>query len=474
MDKYKKLAVNTVVFAIGSFGSKILNVLLIRLYTYFIAPDQFSVKENVELTANFLIPIFTFSIAEAIIRFGIDKEYNKASVFGAAIRVGIGGAIILALLSPLLNLLRYLDGYGFILYVYVFCSGFRQICSSFTRATDRVKLFALDGILTTLSLLLFNILFLAVFKLGVLGYLLSVILSDLCSGLFLWKMASLGKYYKTARVKMSFLKEMLIYALPLIPTAVMWTITSLSDRLFVTEMVSDTANGIYSASYRIPNLISIVSVIFFQAWNMSAISEGRSKQLAEFYTKVYRNYQSLMYLAAIWLVAFVKIFTSILLDEKYAESWQFMPLLVAAVLYMSFAQFLSSVYNTRKRTLNSMLTSIIAAASNILLNFLLIPKYGAQGAAFATFVSYFLCYIVRIIDTRRYIPFRVYTVNALLNALLLAFAIIIVLKQSTIWIPLICIVVFLATFFNIGTIIRLIRKILSKRKRPPQAESEEE
>ena len=62
MNKYKKLVSNTLIFAIGSFGSKILLLLLTRLYTGNINPGDNSTKELLEQTANFLIPIITFSI----------------------------------------------------------------------------------------------------------------------------------------------------------------------------------------------------------------------------------------------------------------------------------------------------------------------------------------------------------------------------------------------------------------------------
>ncbi|MDE5755393.1 MAG: capsular biosynthesis protein, partial [Oscillospiraceae bacterium] len=70
MNKYKKLAANTAVFAIGSFGSKILLLLLTRLYTHNISTGDNSTKSLLEQTANFIIPIATFSIAEAVIRYG--------------------------------------------------------------------------------------------------------------------------------------------------------------------------------------------------------------------------------------------------------------------------------------------------------------------------------------------------------------------------------------------------------------------
>ena len=96
MNKYKTLALNTVIFAIGSFGSKILLFFLTRLYTGNIISDNLNTKELLEITANFLIPVFTFSIAEAVIRYGIDRAYDKRRVFSNAVVTELGGNLILS------------------------------------------------------------------------------------------------------------------------------------------------------------------------------------------------------------------------------------------------------------------------------------------------------------------------------------------------------------------------------------------
>ena len=196
MNKYKKLVSNTLIFAIGSFGSKILLLLLTRLYTGNINPGDNSTKELLEQTANFLIPIITFSIADAVIRYGIDKNFDNRKIFTSACVTEAFGIGVLLLLSPLLNFLPYTEGYVVLLVIYCITSGFRQIASQFVRARGLVRLFAMDGILATLTLFIFNVTFIAGFHLGVTGFLISVILSDLLSGLFLWGVAGLHRFFR--------------------------------------------------------------------------------------------------------------------------------------------------------------------------------------------------------------------------------------------------------------------------------------
>ncbi|MBQ8926681.1 MAG: polysaccharide biosynthesis C-terminal domain-containing protein [Oscillospiraceae bacterium] len=427
MNKYKKLALNTAVFAVGSFGSKILLLLLTRLYTGNINPGDNSTRSLLEQTANFIIPIVTVSIAEAVIRYGLDREYDKKEVFTSACLVELMGAAILLLCSPLLNLLPYARGYVINLVLYIIASSFRQLSSQFVRARGMVKLFALDGILATLSLFLFNMLFIAILHLGVHGFMLAVFLSDLCSGVFLWIVAGLWRFFDLRSYNPDITKVMLRFSIPMIPTAVLWIITGFSDRLFVRYMdhlsvspdVGDAAAGIYDASSKVPNLISMLSTIFFQAWNMSAITENNSKDRSTFYYRVFSAYQSIMFLGAAFLIAFVQPLSLIIVNTRvypeYARAYTFTPVLVIAVLMMSFNQFLSSIYTATQKTTHSFWTASIAAGVNIILNIVLIWRWGVHGAVIATFASYFVCYLVRIVDTRRLIPFKVHHVRFAVN-----------------------------------------------------------
>ena len=444
MNKYKKLAFNTMIFAIGNFGSKILVLLLTRLYSNNISPADSSTKELLEITANFLLPIFTFSMTEAIIRYGLDNRYNKAEVFTTATVLNSVGLVLMLILSPLFRIVSFLDfidGYTILLLIYVCTSSFRALCSQFVRARGMVKLFSLDGILATLTLLIFNLVFISNFHWGVKGFMLSVILSDLCSALFLFAVAKLHQFLSIKSYNKRLATSMMKFAVPLIPTVVMWVITGFSDRLFIRYMHSDkvelgeSAAGIYGYATKVPNLISMVSTIFFQAWNMSAITENDSADRSRFYEKVYGAYEALLFIASAFLIAGVQIITPIFVSTarfgEYGTVYKYTPVLVVAVLFMCLDQFLSSIYTATKHTKNSFWTSFAASMANIVLNFFLIPEWGIQGASIATFLSYYLCFWARIIDARYYVPFRFDAVKSCINTtILLAMCWIVIAKPA--------------------------------------------
>ena len=448
LNKYKKLAQNTVIFAIGSFGSKILLLLLTRLYSANINPGDTATKSLLEQTANFIIPIVTFSIAEAVIRYGLDKEYDKREVFTSACIVELVGMAILLLCSPLLGLLPYTDGYLLYLIAFIVASSFRQLSSQFVRARDMTRLFALDGILATCTLFFFNVLFISKLQLGVHGFMMASIFADTLSGIFLWVTARIWKFLDIRRCfNPDIIKTMMRFAIPMIPTAVLWIITGFSDRLFVQYMegfavspdVGKEAQGIYEYASKVPNLISMVSTIFFQAWNMSAITENNSKDKSTFYYRIFSAYQAFMFLGASAMILFVKPLSDIIIDTRtfaeYERCYLYTPVLIIAVVMMSFDQFLSSVYVATKKTSHSMWTALIAAGTNIILNIILIYLWGIHGAVIATFASYFVCYLVRIVDTRKLIYFKVSHGRFFLNLAVLFAMSILAIKEPAWMLP---------------------------------------
>ena len=413
MDKYKNLAFNTVIFTIGSFGSKIISLLLNNLYTKHISPSHLYTKTLLETLALFLIPVFTLSLREAVIRYGLDKNYDKTEIFTTSSIMTFMGLVPMVVIVPLIHfipLFSSLESYTVLLIVYVFTSSVRAQCSQFVRARELVRLFSFDGILTTLLLLAFNIVFISHMGMGVRGFMLSTILSDLCSAVFLYFAAGLRKYLRADAFSLELGKVMLRFCIPLIPTTVMWTFTGFSDQLFIGGIRGDEDAGIYSAATKIPNLISMLSTIFFQAWNMSAITENESEDRNIFYEKVYSAYEALLFIGGAGLILFVKPLSAVLINysvyPEYRVAYIFTPLLIAAAVFTCLDLFLASIYTATQHTKNAFITILAVCISNIILNAVLIPIMGIQGAALATFLSYFLCYVIRIVDARRFVPFK--------------------------------------------------------------------
>ena len=97
--KYTTLVSNTLLFAISNFSSKLLSFFIRPYLSYALdSPDVMGVSSLLQQATNLLIPVVSLGVAYAIIRFGLDKENDKASVFvNGAATIGLGFLVLLLL-----------------------------------------------------------------------------------------------------------------------------------------------------------------------------------------------------------------------------------------------------------------------------------------------------------------------------------------------------------------------------------------
>lgn len=408
MDKYKKLASNTLIFAIGTFSSKILSFLLMPFVTRVMGTGDYGSADLIQQTVNVLIPVVTLQVNSAALRFSLDRAKNKADVFTVGVRTTLIGFVIFLFFSYPISLITINDfnlgEYILLIVLFVLVSSFRQLCQQFVRGSGYVKLFAIDGIISTATTLLFTILFLGPFKWGVTGYIMAIIASDACSVIFFTVTAKLYRYVKPKVLEKSITSQMLKYCVPLIPTVILWWIINVSDRYMITYFVGSSANGLYTAASKIPNFVILFSQIFIDAWQLSAVDEQENKEArAHFFTKVFRVYSGGVFAVASGLILFCQFITKILVSDAFYDSWQYVPILIIATSYSCIVNFLASVYMAEKKSVMSLLTASSGAVTNIVLNFVFIPIMGANGAALATVCAFLVVFATRGLNTRKYI-----------------------------------------------------------------------
>lgn len=413
MNRYKQLASNTLVLALGQFGSKVLVLLMMGFYQASIGDAGFGEISVIVNTATLLMAFATLSIGESVIRYGIDKNYDNTQVFSIAIKTTVYGLLVFLLIVPALGffgntfpdseVFTTLSRYKWYIYFYIFSGGIKSTCALFVRSIGYIRLYAVDGIFTTLMNVAFNLILVLNLNLGVPGYIFSVILADMCSIIFLSAMSRINRFFIFFGIDRSLLRTMLRFCIPLIPTTILWWVISVSDSYFVTEILGKAENGIYHAAYMYPNVIALFSGIFSQAWNMSAIVEKNSRTIAKFYTNVFNIFQSFVYVLAGGLLFSIRFITTRLFQGDFPIAYLYTPFIILAVSFTCFSTFMGSVYIAAQQSKRSLLTTLLGAVTNIVLNFILIPFFGLHAAAFSTFVSYLVIFIVRAIDSRKFV-----------------------------------------------------------------------
>jgi len=462
-NKYRHLAQNTIIFAIGTFSSKVLVFLMMPIYTRALSTTEYGTVDLIQQISNLLVPVVTLGVTSALIRFGIDTSFRKNDVFTTGIICFTSGFTLLLCFSPLMNMISYTSDYTVMLYFFILMSALREMCSQFSRVKGYVKLYAFDGFLTTFMNCLLTIIFLTGFHWGINGYLSAIITTDALSTLFLFFSARLFRNIHFRGLNKKTFKIILRYALPMIPTTLLWWIVSVSDRYFITFMIGPDANGLYAAAFKIPTIVVLVSTIFMDAWQVSAVSEIKDrKALARFFSNVFRGYQSIIFLGGGLLIPFSKICTIILVSGDYYESWNYIPFLMLATIYNCMVQFMGTVYMIERKSVTSLITSIIAAVSNLIGNFILIPLCGISGAAYSTCFSYFLVFVIRAIHTKKFIRINYSVLKFAVNALLTLVQAIIMITEVPGWIIYEVFLTLLILLLNIKILIQSVSKIMGK------------
>ena len=462
MDKHKKLLSNTAILGAGTFTSKVLVFLLMPLYTALLSTEEFGTADILMQTSNLLIPLAALGISDGLFRFTLEANGDsRKQVFGNSLFIFAAGIIPLAVLIQLLRLFSIYNGYIWLVMAYICFANIHSICANYLRACDKTKVFALQGIINTVFTIILNVLFLVVFDMGVTGYVLSVAVSDLTVTLGL---IIFCKLYRDVDFKLDkkLVGSMLKFSIPYIPTTLMWMITSASDRFIVTAYAGTAENGLYAAAYKLPTLISLAGGVFIEAWQFSAVKDVNKEERAAFFGGVNRNYIGIMFMGTSLLVAMSKVLTVLLLDDAYYSSWQYVSVLGIAMVFSAFSAFMGSVYFLEKRSARSLFTAAFGAVLNIALNFLLIPKQGAMGAAIATAISYMAVYVIRAIDSRKYLDFSLCLPRVAVNTVILIAQTVIMLLEVPYWIIWQSVTVVFMLVFNGREIVKAVTDFLRR------------
>ena len=139
MSREKKLLKHTVIYAIGNFGSKALNILLLPFYTRVLTQAEYGSIDIVLISLILLSPFVSVNMGEAVFRFSVDKKYNKEQVLNAGLIISILGFFVTILPLPLINL--YFNNMHLLICFSVLLIAFvlQSILKQYTRGDRKIK-----------------------------------------------------------------------------------------------------------------------------------------------------------------------------------------------------------------------------------------------------------------------------------------------------------------------------------------------
>lgn len=405
-SRKKYLLKNTIIFSIGNFGSKIINFFLVPLYTNILTTAEYGTVDLMTVLTTVIVPIITLNISEAVMRFSMDNETKKENILTIGIIMAIISSIISVFLIPIFKLFKMTSDYSILLAFYMLTYSTSLILICYIRGIEKLLEYSIISIIQTAIIAILNIVFLVKFKMGVSGYILAYIIAYFTTIIVCLICGNVKSRLKQIKVDKTLLKDMLKYSALLIPNSLMWWMMNSLDRVMVTSMISVSANGVYAVSYKIPTILTTLTTIFNQAWMFSAVKEKDSEDKNEYTTKVYKSLSICVTTVTSIILVILKPLLKIYVGADFYDAWEYVPPLLLGSSIMTLGTFLSNEYTAHKDSKGFLFSSLAGAILNLILNYLLIPKYGVLGASIATCTSYIIVFIFRCFDTKKYIKIK--------------------------------------------------------------------
>ena len=185
------------------------------------------------------------------------------------------------------------------------------------------------------------------------------------------------------------LKNLTSIGLPIALASISIWILHASDRIFLVHLTSLKEVGVYALGARVSQILSLFISAFQLGLGPFALSIYHESNAKTVFAKLLTYYLVITTFFALILSLFSeKIVSMISTSSGYYEAARVIPLLSIATVSYGMYFFAAIGVNIVKKTIHILWTVTIAATSNIILNFLLIPTFTIRGAAIATLISY--------------------------------------------------------------------------------------
>ena len=395
MSKSSELVKNTAIISVGKLGTQIVSFLLLPLYTAHLSTVDYGNFDFISTIATFVVPVLTMLMEESMFRFLIDCKVDdeKKNIISHTLGFCISSTIVFSLIAvSVIHITEYYLGYSILFY----CLSTVIIClaNALSRGLGKIFIYSLSNFISSLLIIIFNIILILGFDMGFWAMLISYVIANSVAGLGVLLYLGVWKYISIKVISFKQLRKMLQYSIPLVPNTVSWSIINVSDRLVIMGVLGASANGLYSVSYKFPNLINTLYNFFNTAWRESA-AKIVNDNVGDEFNKVYDVIRNGLFSITVLLICSIQFIYPVFINNTYQESIVYVPILAISIYYLSLSAFYGAIFTAYKTTKILGVTSFIAAGINLLIDIALVKVIGVYAAAISTLVSSYFLYIYR-------------------------------------------------------------------------------
>lgn len=412
-------------FSIGGYINALIGLLTVPIITRILSPEQYGIASLISIIVEMLVVFCSLALDQSFVRFFYEVEEEER---GKLLQDCLYYPMFITIFSSLIIFIFRNQISMFILgkkekviWIIIVFSIVALIIKSFAFLVVRMQqkggLYSFFYILIKVVEFSFILLFFKIYgndyKVIVLATLFSTLITSLLMIVVERKIWKLGGKRKIEK------KELLNFSAPLVLTLALTWVFGSSDKITIKIFSNLKELGLYSGAFRIVSVISVIQTGFTSFWT-PFIYERYSKNPDDlvFYKKA-NDYLSLIFFLIGFSILATRNIIIILLGEKYYDSLFIVPMLIFVPIMYLISETTMMGIGFKKKSKYFLYISIIVAIFNIIGNILLVPKYGAKGAAISTGISYIIFFSLRTYFSLKLINFgfnlkRIYMVMILL------------------------------------------------------------
>jgi len=408
-NKEKELIKNTTIVSVGRLCTQLITFFLLPLYTSILSTEEYGIVDLLNTLVGLFLPIITFQLEQGIFRFLIERRGEREKqeeLISTALIIVISQMLIFG--SIFLISSFFIDNeYKYFLALNLFANVCSIIFLQISRGMGDNLKYAKGSFISAVTTVGLNVLFVAGFRWAAYGMLIATFLGHMACTVYVILSKKIYSYFNFKLFDKELAVEMLKYSVPLIPNMISWWVINASNRTIITSYLGLGLNGIFSAATKFSSLISTLYAVFNLAWTESAALYIDSDDADSFFSNILDIITRMFGCVCLCVIVFMPFVFDIMIDQKFADAYNQIPLLMIGALFNIFVTFLGSIYVAKKITAEIAKTSILAAVINITINIVLIRFIGLYAASIATAVSYIAMFIYRFVDSRKYIKLTV-------------------------------------------------------------------
>lgn len=393
------LVISQIITSVCAFVWTILTARYLGVYDYGVLGFA------VSFTSIFTV-IADLGISTHIVRsISTDNSIAPKYLGNALVLKGFLSLAYIAITFVVLTVLGYNELTIFITFLFVIETIIKSFCNLFNgtfQAHEKGKYQAIQNTILNVLTLVF-ILFAVYIDGGLLGIGIAYILANLFS--FIYSTRTLTHNIAVPKLEFDkdFCRMLIVAGIPFALTSLFYTIYYSIDVVMLTQMVGDYASGIYNATYKLINVLtlfySIYTAVIFPV--MSKLYKNEKTLLKTSFEKSIKYLLMVTVPIAIATAFYADEIIHLIYGNQYGDASGVLIVLIWTVCFLFVNGAVTTTLNASHKEVSVTKIYLVAAAFNVILNYFLIPHYSYIGAATATVISEILIFVLAMIALKR-------------------------------------------------------------------------